>query len=651
MRKGFVFPLSCLEGRTSISFSSLSLSWPMPGLVPGSGAAAAAAGPRLLSRLAVLFSRQMAAAGLGEGEGGGFEEEAAAIGASSSPLSRPRPPLPKQQQHRRRRRLAVAFSGGPDSAALGMLAGWWAGTARPPFAAVEEALRAERERAASSSSRPPLPPPLPLSLALERWWRRRESHLPGTKSCYFSASFLESEGWSEGENGGKGDEEEGREGEGRRPLLLPPLALVVDHGLRPGSRETALRAALLARSLGLEPLVLEAPWPPEEDEEGGGGGGGRHKKKRTTLEAARDARFAALLSAAAAAATSSGSSSPASISVLLLGHHADDQAETVALRLLRASGPAGLSGIPPRSWLQLPPPGTTTASETAAPLPPPPPLLLCLRPLLSVPKAALLGALSAAGVTGWARDPSNGDLGPPRNRLRALLAGAAAAEAAAAGGGGGGGGAPSPAPPPILTKLQERESRRAAAAANRLAAALRARRRRVESGAARALEAAKLQVAPSALADVPSPPSSSSRSSSSSSLSSPRFLLRLAPVLSAGEAAGKAALAAMLDAAAAADAATRAATTTPCSSSEAAAARLWGSVSASSGEIGGGRLRGAFTGARCVVRPVPGSKGRELVVHSVESDERERGAKKRGGDERRGKRESSDLETRKNLKL
>ena len=131
MRKGFVFPLSCLEGRTSISFSSLSLSWPMPGLVPGSGAAAAAAGPRLLSRLAVLFSRQMAAAGLGEGEGGGFEEEAAAIGASSSPLSRPRPPLPKQQQHRRRHRLAVAFSGGPDSAALGMLAGWWAGTARP----------------------------------------------------------------------------------------------------------------------------------------------------------------------------------------------------------------------------------------------------------------------------------------------------------------------------------------------------------------------------------------------------------------------------------------------------------------------------------------------------------------------------------------
>ena len=577
---------------------SLSLAGPMPGLVP------TAAGPRLLSRLAVLFSRQMAAAGLGEG-GGGEIRRIGGIEASLSTPSRPRPLSRPMKQ----RRLAVAFSGGPDSAALGMLAGWWAGTARPPFAAVEEALRAERERAerASSSSSSPRSPPLPLSLALERWWRRGES-FPFEKSCCFSDSFLETE--SENSSSSRGEDGDWRP----PPLPLPmPLALVVDHGLRPGSRDTALRAALLARSLGLKPLIIEASWPSPEEE--GEEQEGKQRKKRKTLEAARDARFAALLSAAAAAAAaasdSSDSSTPSSISALLVGHHADDQTETVALRLLRASGPAGLSGIPPRSWLQLPPspPGMTTTT-----FPPPPRLLLCLRPLLPVPKSALLDALNAAGVTGWVRDPANGDLRPPRNRLRALLAGAAAEEAARGRGAGTSSSSPS-SPLPLsfsLTKLQEREARRAAAAASRLAAALRARRQRVEREAARALEASELRVDSSPVDAPPSSPSPRPRS--------PRFLLRLAPLVSAGEAAGKAALAAVLDAAAAAEKSAKAART-PFSSSEAAAARLWGSISE---DGSGGRLRGALTGARCVVRPVPGSKGREIVVRSAESDESER---------------------------
>lgn len=579
----------------------------MPALAQGSGAAA---GSRLLSRLAVLFARQMAAAGLERRGSGGLK---APIEEASLATSRPRPRPPQ-------RRLAVAFSGGPDSAALGMLAAWWAGTAMPPFAAVEEALRAEREGVVLA---PPPPPPLPLSLALERWWRR-ESCRKGAHSLLpvrsFAASCVEIE---DEEDDTEGDEQESeREGEQEQEQEQPPLAplaLVVDHGLRPGSRRTALRAASLAASLGLEPMVLEASWPLEKEQEG------KQEKKRTTLEAARDARFASLLSAIAAARSLSKPSPP--IPALLLGHHADDQAETVALRLLRASGPAGLSGIPARSWLQLPMTTTTAtatkaAATTSAKTAPP---LLCLRPLLSVPKSTLLKALDAAGVRGWVRDPANGDLGPPRNRLRGLLAGAAAEEAARGRRGTAeeGGDAAPLSTLALLTKVQEHEARRSAAAATRLASALRARRERVERGAAAALEASGLEALLSSFEGEGSggtlscPPSSSP--------SSPQFLLKLAPLVSVGESVGKAALAAVLDAAAAA--AAEAATTSHSSSpppplppsSEAAAARLWGSVLHN-----GGRLSGAFTGARCVVRPVPGSKGAEIIVRSSVADERER---------------------------
>ena len=582
-----------------------------PGLIPRSGGSADAS--HLLTRMAVLFAKQMAAAGLVEPEGGrsdsAIKQQTSSSSWSSSSPSSPSPSRPRTR--RPRPRLAVAFSGGPDSTALGMLAGWWAGTARPPppFAAVEEALRAERESGSPCCARPP--PPVPPSLALERWqWRLRgEGRHKGKeeedRSRFFSASFVEAE-TREGDEAEKGEEES----------LVPPLALVVDHGLRRGSRETALAAAELAESLGLEPLVLDAVWEQQQqpdDAEGEGKEGEIGGKTKRTLEAARHARFAALLSAISnysSSSSSSSSSSPGSsppISALLIGHHADDQAETVALRLLRASGLAGLGGISPRSWLQLPPPLPTTTATATATATTPPPLLLCLRPLLAVPKATLLETLDAAGVRGWARDPANGDLSAPRNRLRQLFGGAAAEEAARG----------AEAPSLLLTAAQKQDARRAAAAASRLAASMQARRRRVEGSAARALEASELSFFED---DDDSSSSSNSSSPPPPPPPGPRFRLRLAPLVSAGGEAGRVALAAVLDAAALNAEKGATATTRPSSSSlssSAAAERLWRSISEADG-----RLRGAFTGAGCVVRPVPGSKGKKVVFRSSEGDKR-----------------------------
>jgi tRNA(Ile)-lysidine synthase len=83
-------------------------------------------------------------------------------------------------------------------------------------------------------------------------------------------------------------------------------------------------------------------------------------------------------------------------------HHADDQAETLLMRLNRGSGLAGLAGVRARS--------TIAESE-----------ITLLRPLLSWRKAELAAVVTAAGITP-AADPSNTNPAFDRARLRAQLA-------------------------------------------------------------------------------------------------------------------------------------------------------------------------------------------------------------------------------------
>lgn len=77
---------------------------------------------------------------------------------------------------------------------------------------------------------------------------------------------------------------------------------------------------------------------------------------------------------------------------IVLAHHLDDQAETVLMHLLRGSGPNGLSGM----------------AEFSGDL---------YRPLLSIPKSALVNYLAENGIS-WRTDSTNLIADTPRNSLR-----------------------------------------------------------------------------------------------------------------------------------------------------------------------------------------------------------------------------------------
>lgn len=152
------------------------------------------------------------------------------------------------------------------------------------------------------------------------------------------------------------------------------FAATVDHGLRPEARTEAEAVAALAGTLGIAHAILS--WSGAKPAHG-------------LQEAAREARYALLAAHAQALGASA----------IATAHTLDDQAETVMFRLMRGSGIAGLAGI---------------ASER------PLGVLVLLRPLLGVPKAALIACCREAGV-GFVEDPSNRNPRFARARLRELL--------------------------------------------------------------------------------------------------------------------------------------------------------------------------------------------------------------------------------------
>jgi tRNA(Ile)-lysidine synthase len=84
-----------------------------------------------------------------------------------------------------------------------------------------------------------------------------------------------------------------------------------------------------------------------------------------------------------------------------LGHNQDDQAETVLFRIIRGTGPAGLSGIPPRRLL-----GETRASV--------------IRPLLFSARKDIERYARSHRIP-WRRDKSNNRVVFARNRIRVKL--------------------------------------------------------------------------------------------------------------------------------------------------------------------------------------------------------------------------------------
>ena len=159
----------------------------------------------------------------------------------------------------------------------------------------------------------------------------------------------------------------------RLGLRPPPRAVHVDHGLHPDSASWARHCADVARALGVQ-LTVE-----RVSVDGASGFG---------LEAAaRDARYRALADSLAPG------------EVLLTAHHADDQLETVLLRLLRGAGIRGMRGI-----------GELTPFGRG----------LLARPLLAFTRAELRAQAAALGLS-WLEDPANRDLRHDRNFLRARV--------------------------------------------------------------------------------------------------------------------------------------------------------------------------------------------------------------------------------------
>lgn len=153
------------------------------------------------------------------------------------------------------------------------------------------------------------------------------------------------------------------------------IALTVDHGLRPASADEAANVQAWMSGQGIESHILR--W--------------RGEKPPTRIqERAREARYRLLC----------GWCHGAGVLHLLLGHHRQDQAETLLHRLFRGSGAHGLAGMAP-------------LVET--------PFVRLLRPLLACAPDELR-ALLVERRQGWLEDPSNRDPRFARTALRALSA-------------------------------------------------------------------------------------------------------------------------------------------------------------------------------------------------------------------------------------
>ena len=155
------------------------------------------------------------------------------------------------------------------------------------------------------------------------------------------------------------------------------LVLTVDHRLRPEAAEEAVAVASVCHRLGLahQTLAWDTPVP-----------------RQSSARRARHALIAAALRGAGG-------------KLLLTGHTATDQAETVLMRARQGSGWYGLAGMRALSLSPVWPEGDG---------------IWIARPLLTETRASLRGWLEGEGL-GWIDDPSNVNPAFERVRVRSRL--------------------------------------------------------------------------------------------------------------------------------------------------------------------------------------------------------------------------------------
>lgn len=156
------------------------------------------------------------------------------------------------------------------------------------------------------------------------------------------------------------------EARGRHRLEL--VVAHADHGIHPDSADVADRVLRSATALGLTATVGRL-----------GLGAG------TSETSARTARHAWLEQTRRVEGADA----------IVFAHHQDDQVETILLRVLGGSGPAGLAGMSPRQGTRV-------------------------RPLLGFRKAELVAWLGSRGIAGWV-DPSNSDPVHDRSWIRSVM--------------------------------------------------------------------------------------------------------------------------------------------------------------------------------------------------------------------------------------
>lgn len=153
------------------------------------------------------------------------------------------------------------------------------------------------------------------------------------------------------------------------------VALHVHHGLQAAADgfESHARAVCAQHGIALRVSHVQAA----------------HSTGESPEAVARDKRYTALAQMA----------QQAGAAAVLLGQHADDQAETLLLALSRGAGLPGLAGMPERFDRHG---------------------MVFGRPLLGLTAASMRAWLQAAGHA-FVDDPSNTDVRYTRNRIRALL--------------------------------------------------------------------------------------------------------------------------------------------------------------------------------------------------------------------------------------
>ncbi|KAG5564712.1 hypothetical protein RHGRI_000791 [Rhododendron griersonianum] len=169
------------------------------------------------------------------------------------------------------------------------------------------------------------------------------------------------------------------------------LAIVVDHGLRAESKEEANIVSRRVLDMGIRCEITCCEWLD-----------GRPKKGHLQ-EAARDRRYQIFQNVCI----------QHQIGVLLIAHHADDQAELFILRLSRNSGVLGLAGMAFASQLYPTYPDSTDEASNSHGI-------LLVRPLLEFLKDDMYKICQGDNQE-WVEDPTNQSALFARNRIRIAL--------------------------------------------------------------------------------------------------------------------------------------------------------------------------------------------------------------------------------------